>query len=306
MARIKKIDADLQTEYYTILEQRGEEIPSVKQIAPENMDNKMIMKEYKEKLADEEERIKDVKREYVEGEDEFWKSEILLQEKQDEIDRLDEEENRKRESGKAASVIPTAIKADRGGYSSGGAVSGTDSESESEFQSKIKGKRVDKAFKWTPETEEQLEEFLIKHSFDFKAATRDFVKEINKDDQQNFFSMDVKTLQLRWTDIEIRKYRLADSFAPKPLSSGGSAEDDEELPPLEDGPKDQIDSRSRSSKTTDSSRHLLRPMDEKEMEDSTKTPNMNTNFFDYRDDSSSDDETKNVGVTHYNDLEELD
>lgn len=39
LARIKKIDADLQTEYYTILEQRGEEIPSVKQIAPENMDN---------------------------------------------------------------------------------------------------------------------------------------------------------------------------------------------------------------------------------------------------------------------------
>jgi hypothetical protein len=42
------------------------------------------------------------------------------------------------------------------------------------------------------------------------------------------------------------------------------------------------------------------------MEDSSKTPNMNTNFFDYRDDSSSDDETKNVAVTHYNDLEELD
>jgi hypothetical protein len=98
---------------------------------------------------------------------------------------------------------------------------------------------------------------LIKHSFDFKAATRDFVKEINKEDQQNFFSMDVKTLQLRWTDIEIRKYRLADSFAPKPLSSGGSAEDDDELPPLEDGPKDQIDSKSKSSKTTDTSRHLL-------------------------------------------------
>ena len=78
LARIKKIDADLQTEYYTILEQRGEEIPSVKQIAPENMNNEIIMKEYKEKLASEEARIKDVKREYVEGEDEFWKSEILL------------------------------------------------------------------------------------------------------------------------------------------------------------------------------------------------------------------------------------
>ena len=80
-------------------------------------------------------------------------------------------------------MIPSAIKSDRSGYSSGGAVSGTDSESESEFQSKIKGKRVDKAFKWTPEFEDKLEDILIKHSFDFKAATREFVKEINQDDQ---------------------------------------------------------------------------------------------------------------------------
>ena len=49
------------------------------------------------------------------------------------------------------------------GYGSVGAVSGTDSESESEFQQKIKGKRVDKVFKWTPEYEEILEEILMKH-----------------------------------------------------------------------------------------------------------------------------------------------
>lgn len=82
----------------------------------------------------------------------------MLNEKQDEIDRLEEEENKRRNSGNAASVIPSAT-----GYNSGGAVSGTDSESESEFQKKIKGKRVDKAFKWTPEYEELLEEILMKH-----------------------------------------------------------------------------------------------------------------------------------------------
>ena len=45
--------------------------------------------------------------------------------------------------------------------------------------------------------------------------------------------MDVKTLQLRWTDIEIRKYRLADTLAPK----SEAPVDDEDLPPLEDGPE---------------------------------------------------------------------
>jgi hypothetical protein len=116
--------------------------------------------------------------------------------------------------------------------------------------------------------------------------------------------MDVKTLQLRWTDIEIRKYRLADSFAPK---STEAAVDDDELPPLEDGPKDQINSTSRSSKTN-SSRHLLTPYDEEELEKCTTAPNMKTDMFDYRDDTSDEEgETDKTGsVTHYNDLEELD
>jgi hypothetical protein len=47
--------------------------------------------------------------------------------------------------------------------------------------------------------------------------------------------MDVKTLQLRWTDIEIRKFRLADTLAPKPMAT---SIDDDELPPLEDLPKE--------------------------------------------------------------------
>lgn len=53
-----------------------------------------------------------------------------------------------------------------------------------------------------------MEELLIKHSFDFKAATRDFLRLINSLDTEKYYEMDMKTLQLRWTDIEIRKYRL--------------------------------------------------------------------------------------------------
>ena len=54
---------------------------------------------------------------------------------------------------------------------------------------------------------------MIRHNFDFKVVTREFVKFINKDDPGKFFEMDVKTLRLRWTDIEIRKYRLNDPGA---------------------------------------------------------------------------------------------
>lgn len=93
------------------------------------------------------------------------------------------------------------------------AASATDSESEAEFQKKVRGGRPKKMFKWTPKHEHELEELLIKHAFDFKAATREFVQVINQADPDNFYAMDVKTLQLRWTDIEIRKYRLNNAAA---------------------------------------------------------------------------------------------
>ena len=63
-------------------------------------------------------------------------------------------------------------------------------------------------FKWSPKSEEELEDTLIRHQFDFRTAARAFAKLINKNDPQKFYEIDVKTLQLRWTDIEIRKYRL--------------------------------------------------------------------------------------------------
>jgi hypothetical protein len=96
---------------------------------------------------------------------------------------------------------------------------------------KIRGNRVKAQFKWTPEHEEELEEILITFSFDFKSATRAFCKYVNKNDPDNFFEMDVKTIQLRWTDIEIRKYRLSgqsDNFL------GGRVNLDDDLPALEE------------------------------------------------------------------------
>ena len=48
----------------------------------------------------------------------------------------------------------------------------------------------------------------MKHHFDFKGASREFVKEVNKDNRDEFFAIDAKQLQHRWTDVEIRRYRL--------------------------------------------------------------------------------------------------
>ena len=56
--------------------------------------------------------------------------------------------------------------------------------------------------------EAELEEILINNQFDFKAATQEFMKFINEDDKVNYYEVDEKTVQLRWTDIEIRKHRL--------------------------------------------------------------------------------------------------
>ena len=74
----------------------------------------------------------------------------------------EEQEYAKRQAGSASSVIPAAIKK-ASGYSSeenkdknyiAGAVSATDSESETEFMSKLRGGRSKAPFKWTPANEE--------------------------------------------------------------------------------------------------------------------------------------------------------
>jgi len=77
-----------------------------------------------------------------------------------------------------------------------------------------------------------LEEILIQHCFDFRAASREFIKTVNKDEPDNFYKLDIKTLQLRWTDIEIRKYRLNDMGDDKTDEENA----DEDLPPLETPP----------------------------------------------------------------------
>lgn len=52
----------------------------------------------------------------------------------------------------------------------------------------------------------------MKHMFDFKAASKEFNDLVNQDAQ---FEINPKILQLKWTDIEIRKYRMQELKASK-------------------------------------------------------------------------------------------
>ena len=101
-----------------------------------------------------------------------------------------------RPENRSDGAIPGAIPAVRG-YGSGdghmyGAVSGTDSESDAEFLNKLKGGRRSTEFRWTPENEQLLEEVLMKHQFDFKGACREFVKLVNTEESENFYTLTMR------------------------------------------------------------------------------------------------------------------
>ena len=264
----------------------------------------------------------------------------MIREREAQIEQMQLDEYAAREAGQnRTGVIPAAIfkSGDQNRGKNYGAVSGTDSESESEFLQKIRGKRVNAAFKWTPEYEEELEEILIRHMFDFRVATRQFCKYINKDDPDNFFELDVKTVQLRWTDIEIRKYRLNNPAA----SAASYPDDDDDLPEIQEESKHQDDSRiaqlrkgarppsaipavaprvedikdyentattNRSQSSTSQSAGQG-SQSASLFEEESRSP-VQSNIIGYADGSSSEDDQIRSGsgtqITHYNDLEELD
>ena len=105
-----------------------------------------------------------------------------------------------------------------------------------------------------------LEEILVKNLFDFQAATREFTNIINSGETKNeqgepiYYKIDPKSLQLRWTDIEIRKYRLRqgkpseESKSQDKSSTHSTINDEEEddLPPLEEKPKETTEAGSDS------------------------------------------------------------
>lgn len=93
--------------------------------------------------------------------------------------------------------------------------------------------------RWTPRLEANLEEILIRNQFDFKHTAKEFQRVLNRDEGTTniVYKIDSKTLQLRWTDIEIRRYVIPkmqqESRQAASAKSQVDEEEDEQLPPLE-------------------------------------------------------------------------
>ena len=140
-------------------------------------------------------------------------------------------------------IIPAAVadNSNNSGNSSGGAVSGTDSESEPDTM----GRMVKdlSAINWNATLEGKLEDILIRNVFDFKLAAKEFQRYVNSSDNPDeaktlFFKIDPKTLQLKWTDIEIRKHVIPTMQKEQKEEADAASVEDDDLPPLEEVKED--------------------------------------------------------------------
>lgn len=135
---------------------------------------------------------------------------VRVENQERQIKEMEDQEYSRRENnngqGRAAGIIPNVVpqmRQEEQNYSAAGVVATTDSESEYEA-----GNKNIVPFKWTTEWEDKLEELLTKNYFDFHATAKEFNRLVNQNESENYYQIDSKTLQLRWTDIEIRRYRL--------------------------------------------------------------------------------------------------
>jgi hypothetical protein len=118
-----------------------------------------------------------------------------------------------------------------------GVVMSTDSESENDptVAAKRAGYRKE-IFKWTEVYENKLEELLIKHMFDFIKSAQEFSEMVNnfEDETQTdrfYYEISPKILQMKWTDVEIKKYRIHEFT--KEREDVDEESDEEELPDIE-------------------------------------------------------------------------
>ena len=78
---------------------------------------------------------------------------------------------------------------------------------------------------------------LLNNAFDFNATAKEFQRYLNSSANPDvmptvFFKIDAKPLQMKWTDIEIRKHVIPNEQAKEMEGADEDVEDD--LPPLND------------------------------------------------------------------------
>lgn len=216
--KVQKIEADLKLEIY----QFGLEEAAVLEMKDTRTEEE---KEIEEQAQKDEFMLLEAKR--LEGVEEREKGDIphqqqpndmnaALQLQLDEINSM-EAEMRENPQKRASAVAPVPKVVPK--VRQVGAVVTTESESEIEqLENKIKPEERE-MMKWTPFYEEALEESLLKSMFDFEGAARELSHMVNdpaeiEEGRAKFVDITAKTLQLKWTDIEIRQHRLRSTAAP--------------------------------------------------------------------------------------------
>ena len=108
------------------------------------------------------------------------------------------------------------------------ATGGSDSEGES---GAVRGLRQAEMLKWKDPYEEKLEALLVEWEFDFEQVARDFRAFLRKEEPGKRYEINARTLQLKWTDIEIkvgrRQSHLTQKYRMKEIR-GKELEDEEE------------------------------------------------------------------------------
>ncbi|CDW79659.1 dynein assembly factor axonemal [Stylonychia lemnae] len=293
LLKIRKIEDDLKSEFYKLVEDKDpSSAPSVGKAKAPNVQSKTY---YEEVMAQkrEEEETKKREKEYKKEQERIQKE----RERENQIKALEDEQYYRRENPreKAQSTIPGVKQTEK--QNSAGAVATSESESDAEAYYRNNKQLIQ--FKWTSEYEDQLEDILIKYFFDFSHAAKEFSRLVNPDpNADKWFLIDAKSLQLRWTDIEIRKYRLhgggnfSNSFNDRSENKNSSQsqaaaqqedDDDEPLPPLEELEDSRLNSQNN------------------------RNGQQSQNAGGYDRNSSSEDEGDNNGrIQYYTNLDELD
>jgi len=136
-----------------------------------------------------------------------------------------------------------------------------------------------------------LEEILIRNCFDFKLTAKEFQRYLNViEDGDNFYILDGKNLQLKWTDIEIRRHVLPKMKEEEVVENF----EDDDLPPLnyEDNQEETKDEETQATKSQESDKESDKEETPVAVESKPEVKPISANIVKY--DSSSDDEAKPV------------
>lgn len=241
-----QLEREVRQDWYQKLKKRNEDVPVVMGRSALQT-SKEFVEDYDRRYQEEME----ARREAQANPKNIAQLHAEEEKKEHEYRREEARRNMRRQAGlaggqPAGAVIPAAINPNdssnnSGNSSGGGAVSGTDSESEPDTQNRMVKDLT--AVNWTKNVEQKLEEILIRNAFDFKLTAKEFQRFMNDSTnpdslQTVFYKIDAKTLQVKWTEIEVRKHVIPQMQQEQ--SADGAADDDEnledDLPPLEEEP----------------------------------------------------------------------